>query len=126
MLETRKFVRKPFYIDAAQVTPENIADVAKWAGGEVRTGENDVKYVKVKVHRPLDDKQTQAFVGDWVLSAPSGFKVYTAKAFANSFEAAGDEVTLQDTKAPARPKPGPRGPRKPVTIVQAPIPAENL
>jgi len=95
-LQPNKFVRKPFYIDAVQVTAENINDVAEWCQGDIRThgpaksapaGETgQEKYIKVRVNRPLNPRQTQAFVGDWVLYAGTGFKVYTNKAFEGSFE----------------------------------------
>jgi hypothetical protein len=95
MLKTDRFVRKPFFIDAVQVTEENINAVAKWCQGEVRTGgvfseeeDDNIRYIKVRVHRPLNERQTKAFVGDWVLYAGTGYKVYTPKAFANSFEPA--------------------------------------
>lgn len=91
MLETVKYVRKPFYIDAVQVTAENLADVAKWADGDVRSDEN-AKYIHVRVHRPINDRQSKAYVGDWVLYAGTGFKVYTPKAFAQSFELAPDDA----------------------------------
>ena len=83
---TEKFARKPFYVDTVQVTEENINDVAAWCEGEVRTFADGNKYVKVHVHRPLNDRQTMASIGDWVLFAGSGFKVYTTKAFFASFE----------------------------------------
>jgi hypothetical protein len=89
-MQTEKYVRKPFYIDAVQVTEENIAEVATWCDGELLTssggeGAKDA-YVKVRVHRPLNERQTKAFVGDWVLFAGTGYKVYTKKAFEASFE----------------------------------------
>lgn len=93
MFKTAKYARKPFYIDAVQVTEENLEEVAKWCQGDVRTsadssfGRKLDKYVKVRVHRPLNDRQTRAYVGDWVLYAGTGYKVYTPTAFANSFEA---------------------------------------
>lgn len=43
-------------------------------------------YIRVHVHRALNERQTKAFIGDWVLYAGTGFKVYSAKAFNNSFE----------------------------------------
>ncbi len=104
-LETQRFVRKPFYVDAVQVTSENIERVAAWCKGDVRTtgkGDPDIqtiqdpttsatrvpeKYVKVFVQRPMNDQQTMAFVGDWVLFAGTGFKVYKPRAFERSFEA---------------------------------------
>lgn len=90
-IETGKFVRKPFYIDAVQVTEENMESVAAWCQGEVKTvkdakGKVTDLYVKVRVHRPLNERQTKAYIGDHVLYAGSGYKVYTAKAFSSSFE----------------------------------------
>jgi hypothetical protein len=93
--EVARFVRKPFYVDAIQVTASNIDDVAKWCGGKVKRAKPDpdivegrvaVKYVAVNVYRPINDRQKQAFVDDWVLKADKGFKVYTNHAFHNSFE----------------------------------------
>jgi hypothetical protein len=100
-IETQKFARKPFFVDAVQVTEENMEEVAKWCQGDILTdpkaltapetsGEEN-PYVKVRVHRPLSDKQTKAFVGDWVLYAGTGFKVYTDKAFEKSFEEVEDD-----------------------------------
>jgi hypothetical protein len=105
MVQTTRYVRKPFYIDAVQVTDANINDVAKWCGGEVRTADNST-FVKVRVHRPLNERQTQAFPGDWVLYAGTGFKVYTPKAFNKSFVLARDAnkdepVELRVTETPA-------------------------
>jgi len=88
-METRKFARKPFFVDAVRVTSENMERVAEWCQGDVNTIQHDSgeeKYVKVRVHRPMNDRQTQAFVGDWILYAGTGFKVYTPKAFEKSFE----------------------------------------
>jgi hypothetical protein len=89
-VNTRKYIRKPFEIDAVQVTEENLEDIAKWCSGEVQKeahGKKDVRFVKVRVNRPLNERQTKAFVGDWVLYAGTGYKVYTAKAFDSCFEA---------------------------------------
>ncbi len=103
-VQLSKFVRKPFYVDGVQVTSANIDEVAAWCKGEVRTsgkGDPDIetiqdpttpktrvpeKYIKVNVQRPLNDRQTMAFVGDWILYAGTGFKVYTPMAFQKSFE----------------------------------------
>lgn len=101
-IETNKYARRPFYVDAVQVTEENMAEVAKWCQGDVMTDDkaltapelsgDDHPYVKVRVHRPLTERQTKAFAGDWVLYAGTGFKVYTPKAFEKSFVAVTDEV----------------------------------
>lgn len=86
-VDPKKYVRKPFYVEAVQVTAENMEDVAKWCSGELRKQGEDESYIKVWVQRPLDERQTKAFIGDWVLYAGTGFKVYMTKAFEKSFEA---------------------------------------
>ena len=95
MIETNKYARKAFYVDAIQVTEQNMLEVALWCQGEVRTtekgnGNTEEKYIKVRVQRPLTERQSKAFVGDWVLYAGTGYKVYTPKAFASSFEDTGE------------------------------------
>lgn len=90
-MQTTKFIRRSFEVDAVRVTDENIDDVAKWCQGEVLET-NGKKYIKVKVQKIISDRQTQAFVGDWVLYAGAGYKVYTNRAFRNSF----DQVTREE------------------------------
>lgn len=87
-LKTQPYVRKPFSVAAVRVTEENIDRVARWCKGEVTKNSSGAKYIKVEVSRPLNERQTQAFVGDWVLSAGNGYKVYTNKAFEQSFDPA--------------------------------------
>lgn len=101
-MEIARYNRKSFGVDAVQVTNENIKEVAEWCGGAVyvkavRTPKDvedvqTIAYVKVPVRRPNNERQTQAFPGDWVLKSEQGFKVYGPKAFADSFESAGDGV----------------------------------
>jgi hypothetical protein len=92
MLETQKYRRKPFFVEAVQVTQDNLEAVASWTGGKVQTLDavaeknQNAPYVKVNVPRAVTERQTQAFIGDWVLKAGSGFKCYTDKAFKKSFD----------------------------------------
>lgn len=101
LVSPAKYVRKPFAVEAVEVTDANIEDVAQWCGGEIRIsdgrpGKNgptgQQKFIKVQVKRPLNDRQTRAYPGDWILSAGTGFKVYTAKAFSGSFEEQTDRM----------------------------------
>src|SRR3954454_9702878 len=96
-IKPEKYVRKPFAVEAIEVTPDNIRDVARWCGGKVKKAspgseewrEHSPQYIKVDVLKPLNDRQTRAYYGDWVLSSgrgPGGFKVYTPQAFSSSFE----------------------------------------
>jgi hypothetical protein len=92
MFEPVKYVRKPFYVQAAQVTEENITQVARWCEGTILIDERP--YIKVKVKRPLAERQTRAFVGDWVLSSGNGYKVYTQASFEKNFEDFNENLTL--------------------------------
>ncbi len=110
MIKTDKYARKPFLIDAVKVTSENIEEVAEWAMGEVRLTDKGDPYIHVRVHRPLTARQTKAFVGDWVLYANKGFKVYTEKAFHNTFDPVfqgedSDNVAPKLSAVPTPPKP---------------------
>lgn len=96
-METTTFRRKPFDVEAVQVTDENMVAVASWCQGEVRDDEKSanvsVQYIKVRVHNPLNERQTKAYIGDWVLYAGKGYKIYTDKAFKAGF----DELVEQST-----------------------------
>lgn len=101
MIETVKYVRKPFEVQAVQVTEENFEAIAAWCSGTIVTvrapkeadgleaGETK-RYIKVNVSRPLNERQTQAFVGDWLLEAEKGLKVYADGPFVRNFERVGD------------------------------------
>ena len=87
-MKTNQYVRKPFFVDAVQVTEENMAEVAKWCNGTLEAGDDarPDPYIHVDVKRPLAERQTRAFVGDWILSSGNGFKVYTNVSFEKNFE----------------------------------------
>lgn len=90
-LDIRTFRRKPLFVEAVTVTAENMEEVAAWCGGRIRVDDSDEptkgqNYIKVKVKRPLNDRQTRAYIDDKVLKAGASFKVYTPKAFEVSFE----------------------------------------
>jgi hypothetical protein len=90
MLEINRYTRKPFDVDAVQVTADNMEEVATWCQGTITTEEGET-YIKVRVLRVMNEKQTRAYAGDWVLYAGTGYKVYTDKAFRKSFVATGSE-----------------------------------
>jgi hypothetical protein len=94
---TTKYVRKPLFVDAVQVTEQNFEDIARWCFGEVANiDESPVdrsasvqpskQYIHVRVHNPKNPRQTKAFVGDWILYTERGYKVYTTKAFQANFD----------------------------------------
>lgn len=99
MITLTKYVRKPLYVDAVQVTEENFADVAEWCSGEVKNSESENphhRFIAVKVTNPMNPRQSQAKQGDWILYTKKGYKVYTPRAFHSSFDAAPAEEQLSD------------------------------
>jgi hypothetical protein len=113
-LKIEKYVRKPFAVDAVEVTESNLYEAAKWCGGRVhrntqRWGEHaGQKFIRVNVPNALSERQTMAYIGDWILSSntgKNGFKVYTPKAFEKSFgkqvERMVETVTRMDERAAA-------------------------
>lgn len=102
-LITNAYGRKPFTVDAVQVTEENFEEVAEWCGGEIRTNETSgQRKIIVPVKRPRRANQRIARIGSWVVFSIGtiGFKVYSGNAFRNTFEHAGGtpEQTPNDNK----------------------------
>lgn len=94
-MKTTKFMRRLFHVEAVQVTAENMEEVATWCEGEVKSTGSDAPYIKVKVRRPLNEKHTRAFIGDWVSLSETGFKVYAKRSFQNTFtELASEDGTM--------------------------------
>lgn len=88
MVAVQKYVSVPIEVEAVEVTAENLEDIAVWCNGELRTAsidENPVTYIKVPVKRPRTERQTKAFVGDWILKTPIAIKVYNPIAFKKNF-----------------------------------------
>ena len=94
---TQKYVRKPLFVDAVQVTAENFEEIARWCFGEIVNADESAidksedvqptkQYIHVRVHNPKNPRQTKAFVGDWILYTERGYKVYTTKAFQANFD----------------------------------------
>lgn len=98
-IKIEQFRRKTFNVDAVQVTPDNLEDVASWCGGDVRTEKQkgkDVRFIKVRVYKALDEEQTKAFPGNYVVYMGSGYKVYKYNAFMRTFEKTSDVEHSRD------------------------------
>jgi hypothetical protein len=102
-VSTAKYVRKPLYVEAVQVTAENFQEVISWCQGDVGFQDgSDTKslsaaledgpvdpskhFIRIRVHNPQSQRQTKAFVGDWILYTERGYKIYTEKAFKENFD----------------------------------------
>lgn len=95
-IETTQYLRKPLYVAAVRVTDANFDEMASWCQGEIQqdeiNGNGNRSYIRVRVHNPKSPRQTKAFVGDWLLYTERGYKVYTNRAFHESFDEAGNEA----------------------------------
>jgi hypothetical protein len=68
---TERFIRKPLYVDAVQITHDNFAEVVAWCQGEVRTNNGDepvsddsinpsATHIRVRVHNPKNVRPSAA------------------------------------------------------------------
>jgi hypothetical protein len=98
-VSTKQYIRKPLYVDAVRVSSANFDEIANWCQGQVQEDDGakgtGKKFIRIRVHNPINPRQTQAFIGDWILYTEKGYKIYSNQAFRASF----DEV-------PDDPKPG--------------------
>lgn len=100
-IATSRYIRKPLYVDAVQITEKNFVEISRWCQGEIRLKDAEEPvdahelddpsiphecFIRVRVHNPKNVRQTKAFVGDWILYTETGYKIYTQKAFQNSFD----------------------------------------
>lgn len=85
-----RYSKKIFYVEAVQVTEENMAQIAEWCAGELmHTKQNTPPspFIKVPVAYPKNDRQTRAFINDYVVKADNNhFRVYPQRAFLCAFE----------------------------------------
>ena len=88
MIEVNRYVRRPFYVDAIQVTKENMQEAATWCDGTIVSTAHD-QYIKVKVKRPTNHRQTTAMIGDWILVSEYGYKVFSQRNFEMKFSKVG-------------------------------------
>jgi len=85
-MQTQKFSRKPLYVDAVRVTKDNVQEIADWCDGTVADPDKPRRFIRVHTHRSVTVPKTRAFVGDWVLKSPIGFRVYSNVAFEKAFD----------------------------------------
>lgn len=95
MIVTTTFQHKTFIVQAKQVTPEDMEELAEWCGGTLTEVESygwDVydhgrPCIEIEVPRS-NGRKMRAFAGDWIthISGSDKFKVYRDKTFKEAFE----------------------------------------
>src|SRR5688500_5754916 len=95
LMKTEKFLRRPFEVNAVQVTPQNAAEIAEWCGGTV--GEADYKLagfvckmgtVLVPGNGPNKGRNIEARIGSYVLELDGKFRVLRKQQFHEMFSPA--------------------------------------
>lgn len=81
------FSRKPFTVEAVEITEENLDDIAKLIG-EVKE-KDGVKYIAVE--KRIVPNIHRAYVGWWVTRMGDNLRCYSPKIFTDQFEVASAE-----------------------------------
>jgi hypothetical protein len=100
------YQRNPFPVQAVQVTPQNMAELAEWCGGEVkylRTTEYTAATTRI-IEVPLRGSKSDrgatapAHVGDWITRLRDSvlFRVYRNKAFLDGYEPVRDMTETRE------------------------------
>lgn len=87
MLNIESWVRKPRPVEVVLVTRKNMAEVAEWCDGKIDDG-GRTPFIVIGTHRPMNTRQTRAYLGDYVLKFSDSYKIYNPKAFLEEFERA--------------------------------------
>lgn len=95
-VKATRFMRQPFFVSGFKVTAENMHAIAKWCEGHV-IPDAEKPFIRVPVDRPTNKKQTEAYIGTWVLLSrqrgEKSFKVYTEEwLLKNFFELPEDDI----------------------------------
>lgn len=81
-MDFKTFVRKPFVVEAVEVTPENIHEVAKYIG-DVREREDGTQYILVD--RRLVPNVFKVYPGFFMTKMGENVRCYSKKIFREQF-----------------------------------------
>ena len=81
-MEFTTFVRKPFVVEAIEVTEENIKEIAEMIG-TLREKENGVPYISV--NRRLVPNLYRVYLGFWVTRMGDNIRCYSKRVFKQQF-----------------------------------------
>jgi hypothetical protein len=110
-ISPEKYIRKPLVVVGVEVTADNFMELALWVQGSIMNidgSETDgpitpeKQFILVRVHNPKSPRQSRAFVGDWILYSDRGYKVYSPKAFKNTFDPVNAEFTREKAEKAKR------------------------
>lgn len=83
-MDFTSYTRKPFVVDAVQITEDNIDEIAKKIGDGVVVRKDGKTYIPID--RRVVPNISRAFVGWWLTSMNDNLRCYSGKVFAEQFE----------------------------------------
>lgn len=88
-MEFSEFVRKPFVVEAVEVTKDNMAEIAKFVG-EVREKEDGTPFILVD--RRLIPNVFRVYPGYWMTRMGDHIRCYSRKIFFEQFVESQPEI----------------------------------
>lgn len=89
MMTFTTFVRKPFAVEAVEVTVDNIAEIAKLVG-DLREKDDGTPYIYVD--RRLVPNIYRVYPGFWMTKMGDNVRCYSKQVFNKQFLATSDEI----------------------------------
>lgn len=106
-MDIKQFTRKPFPVNAVQVTLQNVDEVAQWCGGDVALRPTkmmgtytDLPVILLKGQGENRGKDFEAALGCWIVELKGSFRSYKPQQFESSFDEYVDQETQQDEPEP--------------------------
>ena len=90
-MEFTTFVRKPFVVNAVEVTEDNIEEIAAFVG-TIRKKADGSKYIQVD--RKLIPNIPTVYPGFWLTKMGNNTRCYSPRVFKENFVAMSDELKL--------------------------------
>lgn len=88
-MELAEFVRKPFTVEAVEVTVDNIEEIAELVG-TLRHKDNGTPYIQV--NRRLVPNIVRVFPGFWMTKLGENIRCYSKHAFEEQFILSSEEI----------------------------------
>lgn len=91
-----KFTRRPFTVEAVEITAENIGELAELVG-DVREPE-DGGDPYIALDRRIVPNMRKAYIGWWVTRMDDNLRCYAPQIFTEQFEEVYETISLNDLK----------------------------
>lgn len=88
-MEMTKYARKPFFVDAVEITADNIEEVAKDVG-DLRSKDDGTPYILVD--RRLVPNVTRVYIGFFMTKMGDNVRCYSRKVFKEQFVKSNDNI----------------------------------